>query len=150
MNCKFCKEEIKKDAKICFHCGKYQKHTFNIFTAANALAGILLVVTILQTYHSWKEDERATKAAQDALIALEKAENISKRLEEKDLILREVLKAQYEIQVLNNNVTLGTEYSDQYQDEIIYCNQRFKELLEPDTSKRRSWIRSIQLKLNKK
>ncbi|SOH04157.1 hypothetical protein KSMBR1_1658 [Candidatus Kuenenia stuttgartiensis] len=71
VDCYYCKEKIKQNAKICFHCGHYQKKRIQWFNqyinhVATFISIFLLVVAYWQYNEAKKEREDAKKALEHA------------------------------------------------------------------------------------
>lgn len=69
--CKYCKEEIHKDATTCKHCGRHQKGFLNLMTylsdSAVILTFILFIISILQYIDSRYERMKAKEAYETAI-----------------------------------------------------------------------------------
>ncbi len=84
VNCKYCIEKIDQKAKVCYHCGKYQKKFFNNIFSVNALTTIisicLLVLSFFQYRDSSIEKANAIEASEASKLALGKITEIEKRI----------------------------------------------------------------------
>ena len=90
-SCKYCLESINSDAKVCYHCGKYQRKFINGISHFVSLAAIFVVifsgaqvyVNILQMRETKAKRVEAGKVLEEAKQVLADAINESEKLEKK-------------------------------------------------------------------
>jgi cbb3-type cytochrome oxidase subunit 3 len=91
IGCRYCKEQINENAKVCFHCGHYQNNIQYIKYFATVISIVisicLLVVSIWQYNEAKKEREEAKKALEHAQKAEKKITDSGKAIAKVLLVL---------------------------------------------------------------
>jgi len=86
--CRYCKEQINENAKVCFRCGHYQNKCIQLIKYLPQFISIgLFVFSILQYNEARKEREEAKKALEHAQKAEKKITDSGKAIAKVLLVL---------------------------------------------------------------
>lgn len=95
--CRYCKEQINENAKVCFHCGHYQNNIQYIKYFATGISIVLsiglLVVSIWQYREARNERIKAQEALVQAQEALVRAQKAEKKITDSGKAIAKVLQA---------------------------------------------------------
>jgi hypothetical protein len=93
--CRYCKEQINENAKVCFHCGHYQNNIQYIKYFATVISIVLsiglLVVSIWQYREARNERIKAQEALVQAQEALMRAQKAEKKITESGKAIAKVI-----------------------------------------------------------